>query len=135
MCLIPCSFPTPRPLVFRGRVYFCRFPRRKSLIKKCFLLSKNMNFNKNEKGIQNGKSHIEPCTSAHYRNRELKVKLWWVGARKRKTSAFFVTFILSDRIFFNIYVLSQCRVYWINFQNIYTFTYKKHYCIYIFACF
>ena len=27
--------------------------------------------------------------------------------------------------FFNIYVLSQCTVYWIHFQNIYTFTYQK----------
>ena len=28
-------------------------------------------------------------------------------------------------IFVNICVLSQCVLYWINFQNIYTFTYRK----------
>ena len=27
--------------------------------------------------------------------------------------------------FFNIWVLSQCIVYWIHFQNIHTFTYQK----------
>ena len=30
---------------------------------------------------------------------EIKVKLLWVGARKRKKGAFFVTFILSERNF------------------------------------
>ena len=33
--------------------------------------------------------------------------------------------ILSEGNFFNIYILSQCTVYWINFQNMYTFTYQK----------
>ena len=32
-------------------------------------------------------------------------------------------------IFFDICVLSQCLVYWIQFQNIHTFTYKKYYFI------
>ena len=35
-----------------------------------------------------------------YKNRKLKVKLWWVGARERKKRAFFVRFILSKGIFF-----------------------------------
>ena len=60
-----------------------------------------------------------------YKNCELKVKLWWCGSRKRKKSAFFVTFTLSKGNFFNIWILSQCMVYWINFQNIYTFTYQR----------
>ena len=64
------------------------------------------------------------CFSS-YKNHKLKVKLWWVSARKRKKSAFFVPFILSERIFFNICVLSQCIVYWIHFQKIHTFTYQK----------
>ena len=64
------------------------------------------------------------CFSS-YKNRKLKVKLWWVGARERKKRAFFVPFILSEGIFFNICVLSQCIVYWIHFQNIHTFTYPK----------
>ena len=39
--------------------------------------------------------------------------------------AFFVPFIFSEGNFFNICVLSWCIVYWIHFQNIYTFTYHK----------
>ena len=64
------------------------------------------------------------CFSS-YKNRKLKVKLWWVGARERKKRAFFVPFILSEGNFFNICVLSQCIVYWIHFQNIHTFIYQK----------
>ena len=64
------------------------------------------------------------CFSS-YENPKLKVKLWWVGARERKKRAFWVPFILSEEIFFNICVLSQCIVYWIHFQNIHTFTYQK----------
>ena len=60
-----------------------------------------------------------------YKNRKLKVKRWWVGARERKKRVFFVPFLLFEGIFFNICVLSQCIVYWINFQNIHTFTYQK----------
>ena len=64
------------------------------------------------------------CFSS-YINSKLKLKLWWAGARKRKESAFFVTFIFFEGDFFNIWVLSQCVVYLINFQNIYNFTYQK----------
>ena len=66
------------------------------------------------------------CFSS-YKNCELKVKLWWVGAHERIKRAFlfFVTFILSEGNLFNICFLSQCIVYWINFQNIYTFAYQK----------
>ena len=60
-----------------------------------------------------------------YKNRKLKVKLWWVGARERKMREFFVPFILSEGNFFEICVLSQCIVYWIHFQNISTLTYEK----------
>ena len=38
---------------------------------------------------------------------------------------FFVPFILSNGNFFNICVITQCIVYWINFQNLHTFTYQK----------
>ena len=60
-----------------------------------------------------------------YKNRKLKVKRWWVGARKRKKRAFFCAVHFVRRVFFNISVLSQCIVYWIHFQNIHTFTYQK----------
>ena len=65
------------------------------------------------------------CFSS-YKNRKIKVKLWWVGACERKKRAFFVLFILSEGIFVNICVLSQCIVYWIHFENIHTFTYQKN---------
>ena len=42
-----------------------------------------------------------------------------------KKKAFFVWFILCKGKFFNIYVLSQCIVYGIHFQDIYTFKYQK----------
>ena len=64
------------------------------------------------------------CFSS-YKNCELKVKLWWVEARKRIKKAFFVTFVWSEGNFFNIFFLSKCIVHWINFQNIYTFTYQE----------
>ena len=47
-----------------------------------------------------------------YRNCKLKVKLWEVGARKRKKRASFVLLILSEGNFFNICVSSQCITYW-----------------------
>ena len=59
------------------------------------------------------------------KNHKLKLKLRWVGAHKLKKRAVFVPFILSEVSFLNIYVLYQCMVYWIHFQNIHTFTYRK----------
>ena len=59
------------------------------------------------------------------KNHKLKVELWWVGARERKKSAFFVMFILSEGNFCNICVFSQFIVYWIHFQNTHSFTYQK----------
>ena len=49
-----------------------------------------------------------------------KSKLGWVGAHQREKKAFLVPLILSERILFNIYVLSKCIVYWIHFQKIHT---------------
>ena len=56
------------------------------------------------------------CFSS-YKNLKLKVKLWWVGACEREKRVFSVLF-LSEGNFFNTYVLSQCTVYWIYFQDI-----------------
>ena len=64
-----------------------------------------------------------------YKKHKLKAKLWWVGTLERKKRAFFVLFILSKEISFNICVVLQCRVYRILFQNIHTFTCKKRYFI------
>ena len=60
-----------------------------------------------------------------YKNRELKVKLWWVGAHERKKSALFcnIYFVLR-KFFLNLCFISM---YWVlhKIQNIYTFTYQK----------
>ena len=45
---------------------------------------------------------------------------------RKKKEAFFVRFILSEGIFFNIFLLSQC-VLNIHFQNIHTFTEYKYF--------
>ena len=99
----------------------------------CFLLNKNIYFNKNKAGSKM-KNHLHTYTHtllqrsalsfSSYKNCKLKVKLWWVGAAKKK-SAVFVMFVLSEEIFLKICVSSQCMVYWIHFQNIYTFTYEE----------
>ena len=86
----------------------------------CILLNKNINFHKNE-----AESKIENPHTLLERRTKLKVKLWWVGVRKRKTRTFFVPFIFSEGKFFKICVLSQCIAYWIHFQNIHPFTYQK----------
>ena len=59
------------------------------------------------------------CYSS-YKNHKLKIKLCWDGACKRNKRAFFVPFILFERNFFNICVLSQYIVSWMPFQNIHT---------------
>ena len=67
----------------------------------CFLLNKNITLNKRRQN-RNWKICVTllgrwtMCFSS-YKNYELKLKLWWVGARERKKSASFVTFILSKR--------------------------------------
>ena len=79
--------------------YYFYFERNYDVLKSkspCFLLNKNISFNKNETELQ-------------------RVKLWWVGALEGRKSALFVTFILSKGNFFNICVLFSCIVYWINF--------------------
>ena len=105
----------------------------------CILLNKNIDLNKNEteSKMQNSTYSFRETNL----NCELKVKLWWVGIRERKKRAFFVPFIFSEGIFFNICILSQCTecpkktiVYWIHFQNMHT-SYQKHYFIHFFACF
>ena len=88
------------------------------------LFNKNISFNKIETESKMGNPLIvlerwTLCFSS-YKNRKLKVKLWWVGARERKKKAFFVLFIFFEWICFKICVLSQCVVYWIHFQNIHT---------------
>ena len=51
------------------------------------------------------------CFSS-YKNRKLKVKLWWVGAHERKKMAFFYTVCFVQRNFF--VVLSQISYFYIS---------------------
>ena len=57
---------------------------------------------------------------------QIKSKTLMSWSLRKKKNAFFVKFILSERRFFIIWDLYQFIImYWINFQNIYTFTYQK----------
>ena len=72
----------------------------------CFFLNEKQNFNKN-------KTEQKMETPAHafrgmnlalyssYKNRELKMKLWWIEARGRKKSSFFLTLIFLRGHFFS----------------------------------
>ena len=94
----------------------------------CFLLNKNINFNKNEtKSKMESAAHRWTLCFSSYKNCELKAKLWSVAACERKNSAFFVTFILSEWNFCNICVLNKLSEY------IYFYILKKHYFIH-FCC-
>ena len=44
---------------------------------------------------------------------------------QKKKECIFCNVYLVQRKFFNICVISQCIVYWLNFQNIHTFTCQK----------
>ena len=55
------------------------------------------------------------------KNRKLKVKLWWVGARKRKMRAIFVPFILSEGIFLTFVFIPMYNV--LNTLSKYTYFY------------
>ena len=61
----------------------------------CILLSKNIIFNKNETESKIANMVLERRTLrfTSFKNRKLKVKLWWVGVCDRKKKAFFVQFI------------------------------------------
>ena len=48
-----------------------------------------------------------------FKNRKLKVKLWWVGAHERKYTAFFVPFMLSEGNFFKMFCLNVQRIEYI----------------------
>ena len=121
--------------------YYFNFERLYEVLKSkspCILLDKNTNFSKNETESEM-ESPINNFRETNlyfrsYNNRKLKVKLWWVGWSSQKR-AFFVPFIFSEGNFFNICVWSQCIVYWIQLQNIHTFTYQKTLLLTLFCLF
>ena len=68
------------------------------------------------------KHSFRACASARIRIKSKPMRSW--SSWKTKKGIFCNVYFVR-RNFFNIYVLSQCIVYWINFQNTYTFTYQK----------
>lgn len=56
--------------------------------------------------------------------------MWCVGAGTRERAHFLLRLFCPKEIFFYIYVLSQCMIYRINFQNYIPLHVKKHYYIY-----
>ena len=95
----------------------------------CILLNQNINFNKNKK-----ESKMENLTHI-FREKNLVLQLIKESQIKCKTVVSwnlrkkeewtFCTVCFVWRNIFNIFVLSQCIVYWTHFQKIHTFTYQK----------
>ena len=93
------------------------------------MLNKNIDFNKNET-----KSEMENPRRS-FRETNLVLQLIYKSQIKSKTviswsswkkkEGFFWSVYFVWRNCFNICVLSQFIVYWIHFQSIHTFTYKK----------
>ena len=114
-------------------LFYCfNFGRNYDVLKSkvsCILLNKNINFIKNgtESNMENSTRNFRKTNLGLHliKNRKLKIKLQWVGARKRKKMAFSYRLFCAKEIFFNICVLSQCIVHWIHFQNIHTFAYEE----------
>ena len=96
----------------------------------CILLNKNINFNKNE---MESKMERRTLCFRSYKERKLKVKLWWVGSRYRKKGEFFVPFILPEENFFKICFTSMYSVLNALLDYIYFYISKKHYFIH-FSC-
>ena len=71
-----------------------------------------------------------------YNNCKSKVKLWWVGAREKK-SAFFVTFIFFEGKSFDYYLrfISMHSVLNKLSEYIYTLIYQKQYFIHFYCLF
>ena len=64
------------------------------------MLNKNINFENWKWKIPHTVFERQNLCFSSYKNRKLKVKLWWLGARERKKRAFFLPFILSEVNFF-----------------------------------
>ena len=112
--------------------YYFNFERNYDISKSngsCILLNENINFNKSktETKIENSTHNFRETNPVLQLIKELQIKsktvISWSSQKNRE--GFFLTFILSEWNFFDIYFLSQCIAYWIHFQNIDTFIYQK----------
>ena len=97
----------------------------------CILMNKNINFSKNEtesKMEYPTHSFRETLCFSSYKNRKLKVNLWWVGARQRKkrTCLFcpkeiFLTFVFYLNLYSVLNTLSEYTYFYIS-KNITSYT-------------
>ena len=108
--------------------YYFHFERNYNALnskKPCFLLNEIWTLIKMKRNQKWKIPHTDlerrTLCSSTYKNRKLKLKLWWDAARKRKRRAFFVPLILSKGNFLNICVLSQYIVHWIHILSEYTY--------------
>ena len=113
--------------------YYLYFERNYNVLKSkslCFLLKQNINFHKNET-----ESKME---NLRYGFREMNFVLqleseWQIKKSKtvmrcssrKKKGRVFDNVCFARKNVFSICILLQFIVYWINFQNIYAFTYQK----------
>ena len=103
--------------------YYFSFERNHDVLKSksriMHFLNKNINFNKNETESKMENLHTvsekQTLCLSWFKNRRLKLKLWWDGAWKYKKGQFLC----------RLFCRKECIVYWIHFQNIHTFTYQK----------
>ena len=92
----------------------------------CILL-KNFNKSETESKMENpthGFRETNPVLELMQESQSKSKTVMSWGLRKKK-EGIFLPFILPEGNLFKICVLSQYIVYWIHFQNIHTFTYKK----------
>ena len=96
----------------------------------CILLNKNIKSNKNKQELKMENPHIvlERLTLCFswYKNRQLKKNCDEMELAKEKRGHFLYCLFCPKEIFFEfVSTLFVCKVYWIHFQNIHTFTYLK----------
>ena len=102
----------------------------------CILLNKNINFNKNKtESKMKNRTHIlerQTLGFSSYKNRKLKVKLWWVGARARKRGHFLLRWFCLKEIFVTFFVISLYSVS----RSEYTYSYlSKNITLYTYCLF
>ena len=112
--------------------HYFNFERNYDLLKSkspWILLNKNINFSKNE--TESKMENLQPVLErrtlrfSSFKNRKLKIKPCWAGARERKKRVFFVPFILSKGNFLKNLCFISVYIVLNTIQKIHTFTYQK----------
>ena len=91
-----------------------------------FKVKESMFFNENEREpiMADPKQSVREMNEVLQLIQEFQIKSKTVmsWSWQKKKDCIFLTFTLPGRIFFNICALFQGIMYWVNFQNIYTFS-------------